>query len=368
MASLFRPSSDRTVGPSTHSESTYSYLCRSDRPAFVYAREVLENWFSEYPASHSAHLRTRFQAKDDLVHSSALAELATYHLLRRLNCTVTMPPLGARASKYPDFECATQGGERFFVETTAIANEAAFVETPAERSILDAIEAVRSPRYWINVSREGRITRVDGRGRFQREVQRFVDGALIGTEATSREFEIGDGHVTVSVFPRRHDSGGRALGASFGGAGWGVGGGPVASTVAGKANHYKELEAPLVLIVNSHLIHDIVESFEAGLFGPNMVPPDGRTDALNGAPALVGRSGPRNTRLSAVVGVRNLQAWTLDSAETRLFRNPWARFPAPHVLGALPACNVIPGEPVVRIPGASSLGDLLGVRPIMAMG
>ncbi len=62
-------------------ESCYAFLNRSAHPRFAKAREVLEEWFQDYPTHNQEKLSKDFRSSIDQQHLGAFFELYCYSLV-----------------------------------------------------------------------------------------------------------------------------------------------------------------------------------------------------------------------------------------------------------------------------------------------
>ena len=117
----------------------------ADAPAAA-AREELEKWFARIPGTKQADLRARFRS-DDRQHSSALLELLTHELLRRLCSGVTIDPnIGG---KTPDFLASYRGTDFVAECTVAQESDKEFGALKRERDVLDIVESISAGAYGL---------------------------------------------------------------------------------------------------------------------------------------------------------------------------------------------------------------------------
>jgi hypothetical protein len=69
--------------PKRETESSFVYLDNSARPMAAWARDLVESWFTHYPASAQKEWRDRYRSDDDQEHGSAFFELYCHEFLRR---------------------------------------------------------------------------------------------------------------------------------------------------------------------------------------------------------------------------------------------------------------------------------------------
>ena len=84
---------------SKNNENPYDFYNRSSRYKFVVVRELLSQWFSQYPEEEKKELKNRFKKTFD----SAFYELFLYHLFINLGFQVEIHPKLPDSKKRPDF-------------------------------------------------------------------------------------------------------------------------------------------------------------------------------------------------------------------------------------------------------------------------
>lgn len=99
MYKLFDKTKDVIKGPSNNNENAFDYYHKSDRKDVSIVREILENWFSNYPDNEKKELKNRFKKDMD----SAFFELFLFELFRCLNFKIRIHPKLKNSNKRPDF-------------------------------------------------------------------------------------------------------------------------------------------------------------------------------------------------------------------------------------------------------------------------
>src|SRR5690606_14650404 len=138
------------------SEPSFSYLNRSARPAFDAVREAIESWFARYPGDRGSEFRLRIRSNDDTTHSAAVFELFVHALLTSMGWTIDVHPDTPGSSRRPDF-LATSEFDRIYVEATTIQPTKAFRPNRLEDAVLDAIDELDSPDFFIHVETRGEL-------------------------------------------------------------------------------------------------------------------------------------------------------------------------------------------------------------------
>src|SRR2546430_8119671 len=139
-------------------EPEFIYLNRSARQDISHIRDLLEVWFSHYPASAQADLCGRFRSPDDTPHRSAFFELFLHELLLRLGCQVEMhPDLQSSSTRHPDFLVNSPNYGRSYMEAVIVTGESA-VETKARARmhvVYDALNRMDSPYFDFGIEIHG---------------------------------------------------------------------------------------------------------------------------------------------------------------------------------------------------------------------
>ena len=341
---LFDPAERTYLGPSSHIEDEYSFLCRSAWAASDCVRELLETWFARYPSEEQPELRRRFESSFD----AAFFELAIHELLHRLGADVTVHPVVPSATTRPDFLVAFPDGLEVFVEAVVARDEtqADSAERARQGLLYDEINKIDSPNFFLHVTSyrnpEGRQPsgrRV--RAFLEREIKRFDPDHVTelyeerGLEALpALRYEDGSFVVCFSLMPKSlqgRQKPSRAIGMYPMVSRWGGVAPAIRNAVDRKATRYGQLDLPLVVAVNctSRWGFDRIDVMEA-LFGTEslVAPLSGGEPNMRRQPNGVwyGPKGAQNTRLSAVL-YAELVLWGLPQSSLRLFLNPWAVAP-----------------------------------------
>jgi hypothetical protein len=92
MFRIFDDAERTDPSPEHDMESSYGFLNRVARPQWALVRELIDEWFSEYPAAAQADMRSSLQNDDYAQHIGAWWELYTYKLFHRLDYRVAIHP------------------------------------------------------------------------------------------------------------------------------------------------------------------------------------------------------------------------------------------------------------------------------------
>jgi hypothetical protein len=320
----------------------FDYLNTSARPEAERVRANVEEWFGRYPAEHAAELRSRLRT--DQQHETAFFELFIHEVLTRLGWCITIHPAVPGTTRRPDF-LALRGENRLLVEATTVT-EAGIVQASASRTatLIDALNRrIHSPNFFVTIH-----IKYEGAGSpSARQIAKRTTNWLktLDPDQVSRAYERTqeraeftvdeDGWlIDFRVVPKKPEARGRPGVRPIGGrmyGGWIDTRAPLCDAVRTKATAYGNLDVPFLIAVNvaTEFDADDISVMEA-LFGRETfsIGPRGVSDMRrqpNGA--WFGPEGPRNTRNSVVLVVNHFAPWSLASANSKLYHNPFAAIP-----------------------------------------
>ncbi len=111
--------------PARKNEGRFDFLNRSASPYFGRVRDLIEDWFANFPPAHQAALRGDLRASDDQS-ASAFWELYLHESYRRSGYAIEIHPPVAGRGTHPDFLMSKEG-ERFYVEAVSVGRRPAEV-------------------------------------------------------------------------------------------------------------------------------------------------------------------------------------------------------------------------------------------------
>lgn len=331
--------------PGRHGEQTFAFLERSGLIRAQRVRELLNNWYSRYPAEVQSELASRFV--DDF-HAGFL-ELFLHETFLRLGWSLTPHPTVPGSAKRPDF-LVEKGDVRFYLEAKVARDKSAEEEAREhmEHAIYDAINEVPSPNYFL------RIKRLDLTGTAQpslNDLKNFVaqqltlhatHPAVLGEPVPLQldgvatiEYREPRVEIDIALIPRSPNARGRTDIRSIGMYPFQrrIGGTKDAVRVAMKRKgaRYGALDLPYIVAINcvSEWGVDQDDILDA-LFGDEQLVVARETGmaipsrARNGA--WIGPTGPVLTRVSGAI-VASIYPWSLEVPTCALVHNPWARLP-----------------------------------------
>lgn len=214
MLTLFEAFEREYHYPALHSESEFSFLNRSARPAADRVRGLLETWFRGYPAVDQQELRSRFRSD----FQAAFYELLLHAFLKSLQCLVEVhPDLGTDRRTKPDFLATFSDGKECFIEARVITDVSQSEVSKQNRlnRLYDQLDHLESPDFFLgfkNLKEEG--SHQPSARKFRQEIENWIS-ALDPDEVTNLINEFGPGatpcyrfreggfKITVFVIPKK---------------------------------------------------------------------------------------------------------------------------------------------------------------------
>lgn len=368
--------------PKSYVETDWDYLDRSGRVEAQHVRDFLNHWVSEYPASEHKEMIARISSGDHRNFQSAIFELAIFSILRSLKCSITIhPELPNGSPKHPDFLVVTPEGESVYVEAVLAADysEADIAARKRTDVVLNAIEKIDSPNFFVGVEAEGHPERPPSGKGLRKVLEQWL--ARLDPDVVAKNVQT-HGHdaipkmewknegwvITFEAIPKKQErrgQGQRVIGMLLNGVRWMNVWEPIRDAVKSKGNHYGELPHPLLIAINvDDWSVDRIDEMQ-GLFGQEeyvfsvndtSAPPIMRRTP-NGA--WFGRRGPQYTRVSGAWIFGSLNPWNIVSRKHTVYFNPWAKMLLPSFFTILSHAKV--EEEKMKWNEGVSLAEVLGL-------
>ena len=361
-------------------EPSFSFLNRAARPEFSSIRPLVESWYERFPAGARDDVRGRFRHNDERAHAGAFFELFVHELLTRLGASVEVHPNIPSITTHPDFRADFEGSPVYVEAVDSNPPSSLSASDPLEDEVLDAIDDLDSPKYFITVETSGKLFTAPSHALVVRpfaelmashdpdEVQHLIDAEgflaapskevahetwrLRGTLQPKSPAKRGDGSThTIGIGPAKGGMEDRST--------------PVKNALVKKAGKYGEPDAPHIVAVNAHDVFNRDDEMDA-LFGKEQ--PFFRTDQpadplgpsrepdgvwITGGPA------PRYTRLAAVLLFRGIAPWSLNGAYACLYLNPFTSERPPENMLRLPHAAARDGT--MQWSEGEDIGQLFGL-------
>lgn len=164
------------------SESSFDYYNISARPGFVAIRELIEQWYTEFPDAGKADIRGRFRSGKETDFRSAFFEMYLYQLCRSLGFSVDIyPDMEPHAKKsHPDFILLREGQPVLYLEGTLAQKPQSVTAAERRQSELeDAINRLHSPDFWLSLDTSGTATESIPVSKARKKLQEWLKGLRV---------------------------------------------------------------------------------------------------------------------------------------------------------------------------------------------
>ncbi|MBQ0922696.1 hypothetical protein [Saccharopolyspora endophytica] len=153
-SSLFDEFERTDLSPKAHGEGAYSFLNRAKNSYFERLRNLLEQWFLEYPEDNAIDLASRFKSDNREQHFPAWWELYVYTLFDALGFQIEVHPELADSGNHPDF-LATRDDLEFYLEAATFFSDIVD-SSQSERAgwIYDAVNKLSNPNFFVGLEFE----------------------------------------------------------------------------------------------------------------------------------------------------------------------------------------------------------------------
>ncbi|WP_407689718.1 hemin-binding protein [Mycobacterium sp. HUMS_1102779] len=344
MSRIFDDFERTNLAPASDTESSYRFLNRAARPDWGLVRNLIEDWFTEYPVAAQADLRSRFQDDDNIQHIGAWWELYTYTLFRRLGYQVAIHPVLENTSRQPDF-LVIRDGVSMYVECVIFLSGLGPVkgQGSGERSwIFEATNQARDPNFMVDIEIHQSGTQRPKASEIVQPLESWLSS--LDPDEVAEQIDAGMGIpalvlrvrgwiIEYGAFPVKPESRGetsRLIG-SYPMTGGSINNDTVRyrDLVSRKGGHYGQPDKPLVVaVLNTSGFLEQDEVAEA-LFGSRAIEYyEGQPESVRAVRRRDGywRQGPpkRGARVSAVLDGENIYPWRVSAQMPTLWVNPWA--------------------------------------------
>jgi len=344
------PRNDLTYA--SNSESQFHYLNRSGRPEVYRIRELIENWFAQYPEAEKDRLRRELRSSEDNTFHSAFWELYWYTLLRMQGFHVEVHVAEKESNRNRDFRCSI-GSVVFFLEATVVYESVEEQkQSDIRNKIIDHINQhafVPGFRYDLDITLQGKT--FPKLSKITRELRSWVSffnredlwekTQLSGyKDLPTIQLSSGEWSFTFRLIPRSkdeelvEDARSIAIGPMMSRC-WNPED-SIRNSLKRKAIHYKQSGFAYFIAINCFFnfpLNNDNEDIIAALYGTPTVIYNPHTQ--QGCPSRkrngfwIGPNGPCNRNITGVLYCDRLSPWTVSKSSPILFENPWTRYPIP---------------------------------------
>jgi hypothetical protein len=344
MSRIFDDFERTDPAPRSDAESSYHFLNRVARPQWQLVRNLIEEWFSEYPVAAQADLRSRLQDGDYVQHIGAWWELYSYKLFRRLGYQVSVHPALTKTSRQPDF-LVTRDEVSMYVECVVFLSKLGPVKGQGggERAwIFEATNQARDPNFTVDIEilrggaqrpKAAEIVRPLERWLSSLDPDEVIEQTAAGIGAPEFVLNVRGWTIEYGAWPVKPESRGdrgRLIGA------YPMTGGFINTDtlryreiVKHKGGHYGLPDKPFVVAVLTTAAFLDQDEVAEALFGSRAVEYNqGQPESVRSVRRRDGywRQGPpkRGSRVSAVLHGENIDPWRVSARLPSLWINPWA--------------------------------------------
>lgn len=268
-----------------YAEPQYDYLDRSGRSEAGVIRSTIEEWFGHYPDAARADLGARFQSSNDIQHTSAAFELYLYELFRRFGYQIQLHPQSTSGkSTRPDFLLNLDSEHRAYVEAVQ-SNDASDDDQAAQARlnvVYDAINRIEVYGWYLGVHCSTFPDTSPSARKLRGQLKGWLNGLnpdqVLALAQIEREgaypvmkYTDGDWEIEFTAFPRppekRNQPVSAVLGVLSGEPQWLNTWEGLRDSLIFKGGRYGELDGPMIIALNAHVLHlDEIDVMQA-LFG-----------------------------------------------------------------------------------------------------
>lgn len=333
------------LGPARDLESHFSFLNRSARTEFQRVRDILEQWFNNFPASGKNDLQGRFRSDDNRQHLRAFFELYCYALICHQGFAIELhPSADPEKTTHPEFLVRRGGEPAFYLECTLAAESDVDCAAQARlNQVYEALNRLKSPNFWVGVLIKNAPQHSPSASRMRSFLEKQfqeLDPDEMSEIMTTQDLSAlprwtwNDSGWEIVFFPipkspeARNKPGVRPIGVISYEPRWVDSQRSLLNALKSKTSRYGNLDYPYIIAVNAlDIFVDEIDIADA-LFGKEHFHVNiqtGKFEASRSPDGLwVGPQGPRNRRISAVLIVSQLVPWAIAARTPVLWHNPWA--------------------------------------------
>lgn len=372
-------------GPRDHDEPIFHYLQTSSRSSVARVRDLLEQWFADYPDDHKTELKQRFVTRKSDIHSPTF-ELALHATFKQLGADVEIhPKVSDDTDKRPDFLVRLPSGFEFYLEAVIVrgqSDEEKNREQVAKSLYADIDRRLDSPDYFWAVTILEQGPAAPSAKQMVHVLAQYMAGLKrdeVGAQLEAHGFdtpvkllwEDAGWSIEFLPIPKEAEAIGkpdhRPLG-SF----------PMARAVCCsddvdiresikfKVKHHSAVDKPYIVAVNAMNWSAEHEDFVNAIYGSDQVTvrtyPDGSqtTENTRGLDGIwLDKNGIKNQHVLAVIGAVQLQASSVAGCSLTVYENPYIEMPAEARIEGLPRLEPKKDQ-MIQVAGRT-LGQLFGL-------
>jgi hypothetical protein len=340
---IFNNTNRKDTDSAGNAEPIFQYLERSARIEAERVRELIEQWFANYPDQEKGELRRRLQTNDDKIFSSSFFELYLHELFRRLGCLIEIhPDRGISNTRFPDFRITEMEGKSYYLEAVSVDElyKDGVIGGNFIDEALDAINHLRSEKYFLHVRIKGIPSTPIPISSYKKSIskwleeldyQKIKEDYKKGGISSLPKKVISHGNLDIELIPTPKSLP-RETENLIGSQGFGFRRtntkDAIRKAIKDKAGRYGKPDLPYVIAINVFSIVCDKEDIIDALFGTEERSID--FQSCNSEEMIFRRKGDgawkkqKNTRVSGVLIVKSLGPWSVAYRDIWICLNPWA--------------------------------------------
>lgn len=332
--SLFSMKERNIDQPSGFSESPYSYLDDSSSESAAKVRNLLDQWFNEYPQEFQTPLKNRFRSSE---FKSAFFELYLFGMFTFAGIPIV--PLSDPEKRTPDFLVFPSTSDEFYLEATIAVDEYNLNSgrERIEQELYDYLNAhIKSNEFFIHLHILKTIDRCPQFKQISEDIENWLlnlENSKNETHANNinHEIFINNGwkiDCTASrISPKIEFDNPRVIGSISTDFQPNNTVKKLKDAIEGKAQHYGKLTRPLMVAVNVLTLNCELEDIVAAMFGKQipLIPKDLEskpTESSESDGAWFYGKRYKNKRVSAILITSHLNPWNVSRPDLFVFHHP----------------------------------------------
>lgn len=305
-------------------ESSYQFINESAWESVEYFREIIDSWFPNFPADKN--FIRQFKSKVDRKHHSSFFELYMFSLVKCMGYQVEYH--ATVGNRKIDLKLYNDRNEPIFMDCTLCGNaDDSF--SSIEHVVQNAIESINNKNYWLSVN----ILKWENKTPRIRNLKETIELKLNKYELAFEEppelhWRDKGWHIYIEFQKKSIQSdtvigsfNSNRIGGFIDGELYAI----LANSLHKKRGRPYNTNTPFFIAINYRdisLNHEIIKSVLYGYSEPGYSRVGGKRSPFFYA------NKPKNTSVTGVVIVYNLNHMNMDSVRIDVWYNPWTKYPA----------------------------------------
>ena len=315
------------TGLPDYDSSDYQFLNTSGQPEVQAARNRVQDLFDDYPNVGRRHLLGRLRSKYNQNFQGAFFELVLYRLLNRLGLTPTLSDLDD-SQRCPDFLIADEASSLYVEATVHDPNKETIKITPHLRDALKKLDSIDGRGFGLHFSTEGELNDLVSKSILTNPIEQRIEQIITGSkDRMDIEITICNWKLTGHLVEAENNNDDRfVLGFTIGSETFINPNNTIRGKISEKTKRYKDLDAPMMLAINSKDMffdverHPISALFGKSLWDESVQPP--RSVRQSDGIWITRKNTLPNSRLAGVLFFRSLDPFTFGPSNM-FYPNPY---------------------------------------------